>query len=294
MQIPLADKIVLGTAQFGMHYGISNTRGQVPLEEVCHILEFAYQNGVTTLDTAAAYGESESVLGQALQETAFPFKVISKLPPIGAVADVRRKVEASLEKLQVDQLYGYMLHSFSTYQDMPQVMEALYLLQEEGLVEKIGISLYHPEDAAMLLSENVALNLTQVPFNIFDQRFKSALGLLKANLVEVHARSAFLQGLFFMEPQTLPPHFTGVAPKINKLQQLARHAEVPLEAMLLLFVLAQNNIDKVTLGVNSLKDLQQNLAVDVYLQRIQEMLPELRSFMETDENILLPYKWKTT
>ncbi len=291
---PLADKIVLGTAQFGMHYGISNTRGQVPLEEVCRILADAHKNGITALDTAAAYGESESVLGQALEQTKLRFDVVSKLPPIGAASDVRREVEASLEKLRVEKLYGYMLHSFSTYQEMPEVMEALSLLQEEGLVGKVGISLYHPTEAETLLSRGVAFNLTQFPFNVFDQRFESVLDQLQANQVEVHARSAFLQGLFFMEPQTLPPHLAGAGTKINELQQLARSAGIPLEAMLLLFVLLQPAINRVTLGVNSLKDLQQNLAVGVYLQRIQEMLPELRGFRQNDENILLPYKWKTT
>lgn len=258
------------------------------------ILAYAHKNGITTLDTAAAYGESEHILGQALRETGLEFKIISKLPPVQTVTEVRKTVEASLEKLQQQRLHGYMLHNFSIFKDMPKVMQELCQLQKEGIIKNSGVSLYHPEEALELLDKNILFNISQFPYNIFDRRFESILGRLKEHQVEVHTRSAFLQGLFFMVPDKMPPYFQSIIPEIRQLQQMAQQSGIPLEAMLLCFVLANPEIDKVTIGVNSLEDLKRNLSISQYWDDVQKMIPILNGYSITDENILLPYNWKTS
>ncbi len=287
-----ADRIVLGTVQFGLNYGISNTKGQVPLDEVCRILEFAHNQGVDTLDTAAAYGESEEVLGRALKETGLNFRIISKLPPVKATTEVRSIVEASLKKLGVSKLQGYMLHNFSIYKDHPDVLEQLYLLEEEGLISNIGFSFYHPSEAQELLEKKISFKLAQFPYNVFDQRFDEVLPVLKVSGIEAHVRSVFLQGLFFMDTATLPAYFAGVSESIKALQDLAAEAGVPLQALLMYFALNQPSIDKVVIGVDSLAALKQNLSIGQYHEQVQHLLPELIKYKVADENILLPYKWK--
>ncbi|WP_242927147.1 aldo/keto reductase [Pontibacter vulgaris] len=285
------EKIVLGTVQFGLNYGISNTKGQVPLEEVCRIVDYAYNHGVTTLDTAAAYGESEIILGKALKETGLKFNIISKLPLVQSAGEVRKIVEASLYKLGVSTLQGYMLHSFSIYQQHPEVLEQLYLLEEEGLISNIGFSLYHPSEAQELLEKNINFNLTQFPYSVFDQRFDEVMPALKTKGIETHVRSVFLQGLFFMQPYSLPPYFAGVADSLRSLQNKAIKAAIPLEAVLMHFVLNQPNIDKIVIGVDSLTALQENLSINQYASQVQSLIPELKKYKVADENILLPYKW---
>ncbi|MBF9253776.1 aldo/keto reductase [Pontibacter sp. 172403-2] len=288
------NRVVLGTVQFGLDYGISNTAGKVPLEEVCRILAYAHAKGVTMLDTAAAYGDSETVLGKSLQETGLSFQIISKLPPTVTARDVRRTVEASLEKLGADKLYGYLFHSFNSYKEHPAVLEQLCLLQEEGLIAQVGFSLYHPAEALELLDKNITFGLTQFPYNIFDRRFDLVLDKLQAAGIETHVRSVFLQGLFFIEAAQLPPYFSKVAGKIAALQQLAQKANIPLEALLMHFVLQVPGINNLVIGVNSLKALKANLATSEYQAAIQYLLPELKRYEVTDEDILLPYKWKTS
>jgi len=290
-----ASRIVLGTVQFGLDYGISNAAGKVPLEEVCRILAYAHSNGVTTLDTAAAYGDSETVLGRALKETGLKnFQLISKLPPAATVMDVRRIVESSLEKLGVEQLHGFLFHSFSIYKEHPAILDQLHLLQEEGLIAEIGFSLYHPADAQELLNNHITFGLTQFPYNVFDRRFDQVLHKFKAAGIETHVRSVFLQGLFFIEAANLPPYFSTVAGKISSLQQLANKAAVPLEALLMYFALQVSGVDKLVIGVNNLKALQANLAISGYQATIKNLLPELEKYKVIDEDMLLPYKWKTS
>jgi aryl-alcohol dehydrogenase-like predicted oxidoreductase len=285
------DRIVLGTVQFGLNYGISNNKGQVPLEEVCRIVDYAYSHGVTTLDTAAAYGDSEIILGKALRETALKFNIISKLPPVKSAGEVRSIVETSLDKLGVSQLQGYMLHNFSIYQQHPEVLEQLYFLEEEGLISNIGFSLYHPSEAQELMDKNINFKLTQFPYSVLDQRFDEVLPALKAKGIEKHVRSVFLQGLFFMQPDSLPPYFSEVVDILRSLQDVATKAAIPLEAILMHFVLSQPNIDKIVIGVDSLTALQENLSINQYETSVLELLPELKKYKVADENILLPYKW---
>jgi len=284
-------RVVLGTVQFGLDYGISNAAGKVPLEEVCRILAYAHAHGVTTLDTAAAYGDSETVLGKSLKETGLSFQLISKLSPTVSARDVRRTVEASLEKLGTDKLYGFLFHSFNSYKEHPSILEQLYLLQEEGLIAQVGFSLYHPAEAQELLDNNIDFGLTQFPYNIFDRRFDSVLDKLSSTGIETHVRSAFLQGLFFIEAAKLPPYFSKVASKISALQQLASRADIPLEALLMHYVLQVTGIDKLVIGVNSLDTLKANLAIGAYQTIFQNLLHELSKYEVTDEDILLPYKW---
>ena len=57
------EKLALGSAQFGLAYGISNSHGKVSMNEVFRILTLAKSLGINTIDTASAYGNSEDVLG---------------------------------------------------------------------------------------------------------------------------------------------------------------------------------------------------------------------------------------
>lgn len=284
-------RLILGTAQFGLDYGISNQQGQLKGQKARAILAEAGRAGILTLDTAAAYGESESCLGNALEEQYEQhFRIISKYPPSTPEISIRQAVEASLIKLKADKLHGYLLHSYGTYAANKAVLRELKELKAGGLVEKIGISLYHQEEAEQLLQDKAAIDIVQFPYSVFDQRFERVMPQLRQHGIATHVRSVYLQGLFFMPPGKLPKGLHLAALKVKALQQLAEQQEMPLGALLLNFALSNQNISNVVIGVESLETLQENISY-CGISLNQELLAVLRGFTEADENIILPYKW---
>ena len=134
-------KLALGTAQFGLNYGISNTAGKVSDHELQQILRVAADKGITLLDTAQAYGDAESRLGQFISNN---FQVISKLAPGTTAATARTAVLHSLNQLKQPNLYGLMLHRTQDYS--AELWQKLQSMQAAGLVGKLGISVYTPEE----------------------------------------------------------------------------------------------------------------------------------------------------
>jgi aryl-alcohol dehydrogenase-like predicted oxidoreductase len=283
-------KLVVGTAQFGLDYGISNKRGQISQQETGPILQRAKEAGITTLDTAAAYGESEISIGKACRENRLRFEIISKYPPNIPDARVADAFEESLTRLGTDRLYGYLLHSFSSYDQNPDLLLELQKLKEAGKVEKIGISLYHPQEAFKLLEKEVKPDIVQFPYSVFDRRFEQVLPMLRQQGVETHARSVFLQGLYFMAPLSLPERFSSVAPNIGALQELAKQYKLPLGAMLMGFVFSNPYITNLVIGIESLETLEENLN-HCGITLSPELLQELKKYQVEDEEVILPYKW---
>jgi aryl-alcohol dehydrogenase-like predicted oxidoreductase len=209
-------KLALGTVQFGLDYGIANQSGQVSLTQASEVLALARLHGIADLDTAIAYGDAEARLGQMGVQG---FRVVTKLPQLPAalpagVADAgvwaKAQLAASLQRLGLGGVYGLLLHSSADLVG-PQglaLVQALVDLQDEGLVQKLGISIYAPSelDAVMTLAR---WDLVQAPFNLVDRRLQTSgwLQRLKDLDVEIHTRSAFLQGLLLTRAEVLPPKF---------------------------------------------------------------------------------------
>ncbi|MDP7040855.1 MAG: aldo/keto reductase [Myxococcota bacterium] len=285
-------QIALGTVAFGLDYGISNPQGQVQPEHVQSILEYAAQEGIDTLDTAAAYGQSETVLGAMLAKQPSAFDVVSKLPPKIEGNDVGKAIADSLTKLGLRRAKAFLAHDMESFKD-PLVRESLLRAKDEGHMGQYGVSVYYPDDVRWLLDNDIAFDLIQFPLNVFDQRFRPLLPLLKANNVEVHTRSVFLQGLFFLDPAALPTHFSPVHDRIVALNQLAASSNIPLSALLLNMAQLHEAIDKVVIGVASLEELRENVEAHQYIEKTKAILEEIHAFALQDEHILLPFHWRT-
>lgn len=283
-------KLALGTAQFGLAYGINNTQGRPTDETVAAVLAAARTAGLTLLDTAAAYGDSEARLGQWLGHSSGEFDVVTKVGA-AAPAAVLAAVLASLERLQQPAVYGLLFHDFGAVQQQPAAWQGLQAARAAGLARRIGISLYHPWQAEWLLDRGWDLNLVQLPYNVLDQRFAELLPVLAARGVEVHVRSAFLQGLLLRPLATFPAYFEALRPRLMRLRELATEAGLPLEAALLLFAATAPGVARVVIGVDSAADLQANVAADQYLPAFGALRPALAALAETDEALLLPYRW---
>jgi aryl-alcohol dehydrogenase-like predicted oxidoreductase len=253
----LTAKIALGTVQFGLNYGISNDSGQTSKAEVKKILEEAAKHGVKIIDTARVYGSSEEILGHSGVNQ---FDVVTKLDPADLqINGVKEQVRNSLKRLNITKLYGVLFHNAESALASPEEVNTLQKLKEKGLVKKTGYSLYTPEELNKLLNKYPLPDLIQVPFNLLDKRFESQLVKLHDEGVEIHTRSTFLQGLFFVNPDTLGSFFNPVKSFIAALQKEFT-SQQELADYLLQGVLKFGFIDKVVIGVNTACQLHENIS----------------------------------
>lgn len=275
-------KLGLGTVQFGQVYGVSNTRGLVSPIEAAAILARAAKAGIGVLDTAANYGESESVL--AAMDTA-PFRIVTK------TAGMKNGVEAvvagarhSAEALKADTL---LVHAAADLDDAT-LWPALQRLKAEGVFRKIGISTYFSDDP-VTLAQRFRPDVMQLPFSLLDQRLlkDGSLAQLKNSGVEIHARSLFLQGLMLMPPGDLPPHLRDAGPHLTSLRtRLAKAGSTPLAAALG-FALSRPEIDIALVGVTARDEL------DEIVSAAALPLPSIdwSACALDDERILTPSLW---
>lgn len=249
-------KLVLGTVQFGLQYGI-NSAGRPNEKAVKDILAEASIGGITTLDTSSAYGNSEEILGGCATPNE-GFKIVSKYPkgetPVGEMFN------GSLNRLKVKNLYGYLLHHFEVYKNNPKVWEEFIALKEAGKVQKIGFSLYLLEELQLILDSKSPFDLIQVPFNIFDKKFLPLMKEVHERGVEVHVRSTFLQGLFFKDRNALPEKLQPMKKYLLQLDEFSRKSGLSISEIALNYNLQNPYIDGVLIGVDNVVQLKTNLA----------------------------------
>jgi len=286
----------LGTVQFGLDYGVSNARGRTPEPEVRRILELAAGGGVRVLDTAAAYGESEAVLGRCLPRE-HGFRLVTKTVPLresrGSAAApglVREGFLRSLELLGRDAVHGLLAHHAADLLGPggDAVYAVLAGLRQEGLVRKIGLSVYTGADIDAALAR-FDCDLVQVPANVLDQRLLSGgqLARLQARGVEVHLRSVFLQGLLLMDPAAAPAFFAPIRPRLAAWRQvLDQRGLTPAQGAL---AFARSlDVEVVLAGVESAAQLAANLA-DFAAASAADL--DFAAFALDDETFLNPGKW---
>lgn len=250
------NKIVLGTVQFGLQYGV-NSAGRPSQDAVKSILTAAAQGGICTIDTSSAYGNAEEILGESLVAPDV-FNIISKYPK-GEIS-VAEMFNNSLNHLRVKQLYGYLLHHFEVYKNNLAIWDDFVALKESGKVKKIGFSLYSPEELELILKNGSPFDLIQIPFNIFDRKFLPYMKELHEKGVEIHVRSTFLQGLFFKDRNALPERLIPLRPYLLQLDEFSKESGLCISEMALNYNLQNPYIDGVLIGVDNIEQLQTNFA----------------------------------
>jgi aryl-alcohol dehydrogenase-like predicted oxidoreductase len=255
-------KLALGTAQFGLSYGISNQNGQASRESAKAVISLARSNGIDTIDTAISYGESEACIGEVGLDG---FKVITKLPAMpNSVVDIGRwihnQMQASLQRLNEKSVYAVLLHHPQQLSGPKgkALAQAVGQLKAEGVVQKVGVSIYAPSELDSLM--NICpIDLVQAPFNLIDQRLQSSGWLQKLHDtgVEVHIRSAFLQGLLLMPATAIPEKFKHWLPLFNTWHDWLLDNNTSATHACIGFVKAYPQIDKIVVGVESTQQLKQ-------------------------------------
>ncbi len=285
-------KIALGTVQFGLDYGVANEVGQVDQYEAKRILCLAEENGVDVLDTAIAYGASEEVLGKACVDG---FRIVTKLPTLSADQSnidrwVRNQVKASLRRLGQKKLYGLLLHRSEDLSGSKgeQLIKALADLKNDDVVQKIGVSIYSPDELEVIYKK-MKIDLVQAPLNVVDRRLQSSgwLDRLKDDGVEIHTRSAFLQGLLLMEQIKIPQKFSRWSSLWDQWHQHLKRSGISALAASLAYPISLDRVDRVIVGVDSAEQLGEILLAAQNLADIFDT-----SFMRsTDLDLINPFNW---
>jgi aryl-alcohol dehydrogenase-like predicted oxidoreductase len=249
-------KLALGTAQFGLDYGISNSKGVVSNKAISRLLEQAEIMSIDILDTAAMYGKSEEVLGQLTNKR---FKIVTKLAvDTNSIVNLSQLLKVSLSKLQSSSLYGVLLHNANVLNSSKafEIAAQLTELKARGLVHKIGMSLYFPEQ--IKLFEILKPDIVQIPLNVLDQRFlrDGSLTKMKEQGIEIHVRSAFLQGLLLMSPK-LRSHYFSQFNELNAFDNFVNSLSHSRLEICLDFLKSIDEIDRVIVGCCSASELAQ-------------------------------------
>ncbi len=250
------NKLVLGTVQFGLQYGV-NSAGRPSKEAVKGILAEAAKGEISTLDTSSAYGDSEEIIGEC-KSFDEDFRIVSKYPK--SENTVVEMFNGSLDRLRVDKLYGYLLHHFEVYKNNPKVWDEFVALKESGKVQKIGFSLYTPEELQFILDNKSPFDLIQVPFNIFDKKFLPLMKEVHEKGVEIHVRSTFLQGLFFKDREALPEKLKPMKKYLLQLDEFSKQSGLSISEIALNYNLQNPYIDGVLIGVDNVEQLKTNLS----------------------------------
>ena len=260
----MSPQLCLGTAQFGLSYGITNALGQVAEREVSQICQQAASEGIQFLDTAQAYGNAEAVLGRCWPAKA-PRRFISKLPPqadSNGELDWEASFQASLQRLQVPQLDSFLLHHPADLigEKGEDLLGWLESLRNRALVRRIGVSIYQASDLDGLPLE--LFQLVQLPLSLYDQRLLTdgtVAGLLDRGIA-VHARSLLLQGLLLKSPEQWPPFLSNEFREQHQqlITALASEGLSLLEGALR-FGRTREGIEAIVLGVQSSAELAELL-----------------------------------
>ncbi|APB33966.1 Aldo/keto reductase [Gloeomargarita lithophora Alchichica-D10] len=287
-----ARHLALGTAQFGMPYGIANKTGKPSVDEVAKVIELARSVGMDTIDTALVYGDSENILGEVGVQD---FKIVTKLPEVPEnlpIDDwIKQQIEASLSHLKIDQLYALLLHKPEQleFEIGREIINTLVDCKKEGLVKKIGVSVYSPTEMECIFTKFIP-DIVQLPFNLVDRRFFDDGWFIKLqkHQVEIHTRSAFLQGLLLMPHQEIRDSFSKWNYVWSKWFNWLEKTKIHPTHGCLEFVLSFPQIHRVVIGVDHSRHLAEILDILIHNPTIREF----PSIATDDVELINPSLWK--
>ena len=288
----MVNKIILGTVQFGLEYGINNINGKPDKETVFEILSSAYDNGIKYLDTAELYGDAHNLIGEFHKSVpSKKFNIITKFPH-EFEDSVEKKINTYLTQLNVGQLHAILFHSFDSYLKHKEQLKNIVKLKDKSL-KYIGVSVYTNEQMDEVI-DDLNIEIIQIPFNLFDNLNQRGELLKKAKNKNkiIHTRSAFLQGLFFMKKNNPNIIRTKLENELDIIAEISVKSALSIGSISLNYCLMQNNIDGVLMGVDSLQQLKENIA---YLENkiSNQYIKEIEKINIQDVNLLNPSLWKS-
>lgn len=249
--------LILGSVQFGLSYGISNSAGQPSRDTVFETLDTAWDCGIRILDSAQAYGQANSIISDYHQCQEKRFFIINKImrhpeDPEKVLSSLSRE----MDMLKIDKFHCIMIHHARSVPH--SLTDSFFEILKDRFTNLVGLSIETPDEYHML-KNRFSFNIVQLPLNIFNQKFihDSFLEELKKNHVEIHARSAFLQGLALGNPALSPAYLESLVSKVRRFQQDCELHEISTAAACLLYILEKETVDHIVTGAQNPHQLEE-------------------------------------
>lgn len=284
-------KVILGTAQFGMDYGINNTIGKITKLKAFEILDYAYLNGIKELDTANSYGDSEKVIGEYLNS--YPknrFIITTKISNTNV--SLERQVYNSLENLKIKKIDKLLFHSYDVYKYFEKEVKDFYQKFKGVLFDELGVSIYTNNEIENLINDPF-INRIQSPFNILDNYNKRGTYFEKLYLngKKVDARSVFLQGIFFKNISEFQYNLSPLKKYLDFIRELSNEFNININSIAFGYINSFDFIDRIIFGVDSIEQLKKNLK-SLSIKLPKELLKKINSIEIKEEELLNPSLWQ--
>ncbi|MBE6508526.1 MAG: aldo/keto reductase [Methanobrevibacter sp.] len=292
-------KFGLGTVQFGLDYGFTKRKTQ---DEVNAILTTANDNGITLIDTAREYGDSEEKIGNFLQNYKNNFVIATKLRLIEDLDNLNytnfknniyNSVEESLEKLQLDKVPILQLHqAVDEIYKNDDFWTVVNQLKDDNLIDLFGVSVYELQETEFITENHSgSVDFFQIPYNIFDRRFDAIQNQLEENNIGLISRSTFLKGIIPCDIDDVPEGLEKIKPFKQDLIDIANKCDVSAAELASVFVYYNNYINSTILGVNSPEELETNIkSIDKFDKTLLEDI-DFDSLRINDDYLIDPRKW---
>lgn len=287
----MSNKLILGTVQFGLKYGINNSLGKPEKESVFEILSYAYENGIRNLDTAELYGNAHELIGEFHKTNpSKKFNIITKFPH-DFHENLDDKINSYINQLNIEHLEAILFHSFESYINHQNQLVDIVRLKNKHF-KYIGVSVYTNEQINEVVNDN-NIDIIQIPFNLFDNLNLRGELIKKAKLKNkiIHTRSAFLQGLFFMKKDNSAPIRAKLENELEIITDISVKSSFPIGSIALNYCIMQSNVDGVLIGVDSLNQLKENISFSKH-KISNQLLDQINSIKIDNIELLNPTTWK--
>lgn len=290
----IANKLILGTAQLGLNYGINNFQKKPSINSSIKILNKAFSQGIRCLDTAESYGDSHSIIGEYHSLNPDKKFLINDKISFFRNKDLENfdaNINHKLSELNIDYFNGLMFHSSSILYKNEKLVTKMFELKKLGKIKKIGLSIYKNSEIVNVLQKNYQLDFVQMPFNVLDNEAlrKDVIKMMIDKGIEIHVRSIFLQGLFYMNENCLPKKLLPLKKYIDKIKMICIENNHSIDELLMNYPKQKKYVSKIIFGVDNENQLIKNIAS--YNKNITFPMKKIDEIYVNNKELLNPSKW---
>lgn len=276
----------------GIPYGINNTIGKIQTRDSIKILNYAFNHGIRYLDSAESYGNAHEIIGLFHKENPQKkFKIITKLPH-SLETNIHVKVDSYLKEMNVTEIDTLMFHSYHSYNDYGNSNKK-YIndLRLSGKIKSFGVSVYTNKEIEKVIQDK-NVDIIQFPFNLLDNKNlrEGVMKKVKSSGKMIHTRSAYLQGLFFKDQESEDLIIKKLSSELSFLKDLSKEFQIPINKLALNYCLQQPLIDNVIIGVDSVRQLKENIQTS-YEQLSERILEKIDEIKITNQDLINPSLW---
>ena len=281
-------KLAIGTVQFGINYGINNKNGIPSDIDVAEIFDLSIKNNIKYLDTSISYGNSEERISKLANNK---FNIITKSNDVKNSEELSSSILTSLSSLKTESVYGFLFHNSDNLINNHDLWSTLVKFKNEKKVNKIGYSIYDTNQIDYLLDKGFIPDIVQLPYSLLDRKFEKYFMKLKKLGTEIHVRSVFLQGLYFMNNKKLPEKLLPLRKYLDNIDCICRKFNVSIGELALNFVNENKFIDKIIMGVDSSTQLNQNIQMIKNWDNNNNINKLINKIIVKEQDLLSPINW---